>query len=70
MNYCIDEIRDIVKGFVSEKRFSHTIGVEKEAYKLGMIFMPQKAEKSCSPQRWDAAISIACRSSFSGKTVT
>ena len=45
MNYCIDEIRDIVKGFVSEKRFSHTIGVEKEAYKLGMIFMPQKAEK-------------------------
>ena len=45
MNYCIDKIRDIVKGFVSEKRFLHTLGVEKEAYKLGKIFIPQKAEK-------------------------
>jgi len=45
MNYCIDEIRDIVKGFVCEKRFSHTLGVEREAYALGMIFMPEKAEK-------------------------
>lgn len=45
MNYCIDEIRDVVKNFVSEKRFSHTLGVEKEAYRLGEIFMPEKAEK-------------------------
>lgn len=45
MKYCFDEIRDIVKGFVSEKRFSHTIGVENEAYALGMIFIPEKAEK-------------------------
>ena len=41
----IDNIRDIVKNFVSEKRFSHTLGVEKEAYNLGLIFMPKKAEK-------------------------
>ena len=40
-----DNIRDIVKHFVSEKRFSHTLGVENEAYKLGLIFMPEKAEK-------------------------
>ncbi len=45
MNYCIDEIRDIVKTFVSEKRYLHTVGVEKEAYKLGKILLPQKAEK-------------------------
>lgn len=40
-----ENIRDIVKCYVSEKRFSHTLGVEKEAYKLGMIFIPEKSEK-------------------------
>lgn len=40
-----DNIKDIVKHFVSEKRFNHTLGVEREAYNLGMIFMPEKAEK-------------------------
>ena len=44
-HYFINEIRDIVKKFVSEKRFLHTIGVENEAYKLGKIFLPEKAEK-------------------------
>ena len=41
----LDNIREIVKNQVSEKRFSHTLGVEKEAYKLGLIFIPEKAEK-------------------------
>lgn len=40
-----DSIREIVKSYVSEKRFSHTLGVEREAYSLGLIFMPEKAEK-------------------------
>lgn len=40
-----ESIKDIVKCYVSEKRFSHTLGVEREAYNLGMIFMPEKAEK-------------------------
>ncbi len=41
----IENIKEIVKSYVSEKRFSHTLGVENEAYNLGMIFMPEKAEK-------------------------
>ncbi len=41
----IDNIREIVKNYVCEKRFSHTLGVEGEAYRLGMIFIPEKAEK-------------------------
>lgn len=45
MDYFINEIRDIVKSFVSEKRFLHTLGVENEVYKLGKIFLPEKAEK-------------------------
>ena len=40
-----DSIREIVKSYVSEKRFSHTLGVEREAYSLGLIFIPEKAEK-------------------------
>ena len=40
-----ENIREIVKCYVSEKRFSHTLGVEKEAFNLGMIFLPEKAEK-------------------------
>ena len=40
-----ENIKDVLKYYVSEKRFSHTLGVEKEAYGLGLIFMPEKAEK-------------------------
>ena len=40
-----ESIKEIVKCYVSEKRFSHTLGVEREAYNLGLIFMPEKAEK-------------------------
>ena len=43
--YNIDDIKDIVKGYESEKRFLHTLGVEKEAYDLGIIFIPGKANK-------------------------
>ena len=45
MDYCVDDIREIVRGFVSEKRFKHILGVEREAYKLGKIFIPDKVEK-------------------------
>ncbi len=45
MNTTIDNIREIVKSYMSSKRFTHTIGVEKEAYNLALIFVPQKAEK-------------------------
>lgn len=41
----IENIKEVVKCYVSEKRFSHTLGVEKEAYSLGLIFMPEKADK-------------------------
>lgn len=45
MHKTIENIRDIVRNYVCEKRFSHTLGVEKEAYRLGTIFIPEKAEK-------------------------
>ena len=41
----VENIKEVVKCYVSEKRFSHTLGVEKEAYSLGLIFMPEKADK-------------------------
>ena len=41
----IEDIRDIVKSYMSQKRFFHTIGVEKEAVALGEIFLPDKANK-------------------------
>lgn len=44
-HYDISAIRDVVKGFTTEKRFSHILGVEKEAYELGKIFLPEKCEK-------------------------
>ncbi len=45
MHKIIDNIKEIVKEYVCEKRFYHTLGVAKEAYALGLIFMPEKAEK-------------------------
>ena len=45
MDYCVDDIREILRCFVSEKRFKHILGVEREAYKLGKIFIPDKVEK-------------------------
>jgi HD superfamily phosphohydrolase YqeK len=45
MKYDFEQISGIVKGFVDEKRFSHTLYVTKEAYALGKLFLPEKAEK-------------------------
>ena len=40
-----DNIRATIKEMQGERRFSHTLGVEEEAYELGKIFMPEKCEK-------------------------
>ena len=45
MNYSIEEIKDVVKGLTCEKRFSHTIGVIREAEALGKIYLPDKVDK-------------------------
>ena len=45
MKYDIDFLKNKVKEFQDEKRFIHTLGVANEAYILGNIFMPEKAEK-------------------------
>lgn len=41
----IDGIRNWVKSNISEKRYLHTLGVEKEARKIAEVFMPDKADK-------------------------
>ncbi|MBQ7760792.1 MAG: bis(5'-nucleosyl)-tetraphosphatase (symmetrical) YqeK [Clostridia bacterium] len=38
-------IVDIIKKHQTEKRYTHTLGVSEEAYKLGKIFIPEKADK-------------------------
>ena len=45
MDKIIDSIREIVSNYVCQKRFLHTLGVEKEAYNLGKIFIPDKSKK-------------------------
>ena len=45
MIYNIDFLKNKVKEFQDEKRYAHTLGVASEAYELGMIFVPEKAEK-------------------------
>lgn len=44
-NINVDNLRAVVKNLLKENRFIHTLGVEKEAYKLGQIFIPDKCEK-------------------------
>ena len=41
----IEEIREAVKNLQGEKRYSHTLGVEAEAYELGKIYLPEKCDK-------------------------
>lgn len=41
----LEFITDIVKKHQTEKRFLHTQGVANEAYTLGTIFLPEKADK-------------------------
>ena len=45
MNYDWDFYKSYLKTLQKEKRFKHTLGVAEEALNLGMMFMPQKAEK-------------------------
>lgn len=45
MIFDFEKISKIVSGYIDGKRYSHTLYVAKEAYKLGAIFMPEKAEK-------------------------
>lgn len=45
MSYDFEFFQSAVRSFESEKRFKHTLGVQDEAYKLGTIFLPEKAEK-------------------------
>ena len=45
VSYDFEFYRSAVKTLETEKRFRHTEGVEKEAYELGKIYMPSKAEK-------------------------
>lgn len=45
MKYDIEFLTNKTKEFQDEKRFNHTLGVAKEAYELGKIFIPKKAEK-------------------------
>lgn len=44
-NIDLVSLRDIVKTFMRDKRFLHTLGVEKEARRLGEIFIPEKCDK-------------------------
>ena len=45
MLYDFEFFEGVIKNYESEKRFKHTLGVQDEAYKLGLVFLPQKAEK-------------------------
>ena len=45
MSYDFDFFTNAVRALETPKRFNHTLGVQKEAYELGMIYMPKKAEK-------------------------
>lgn len=45
MEFDFVKISQVVKCYEDEKRYNHTLYVTKEAYNLGKIFMPEKAEK-------------------------
>lgn len=45
VGYDFEKIIGAVQELESEKRFRHTLGVQKEACELGKIFMPQMVEK-------------------------
>lgn len=45
MKYDFEFFKGAVRSQETEKRFKHTLGVQKEAYELGKIFMPHEAEK-------------------------
>ena len=39
------DLHEFVRQYEKEKRYNHTLGVEKEAYELGKIFLPEKCDK-------------------------
>ena len=41
----VDELRRCVKEYLTEKRYGHTLGVEREAAHLGEIFLPEEVLK-------------------------
>ena len=41
----LEEIRKRVRSMMSEKRYLHTLGVEREIIRLSEIFLPEKREK-------------------------
>ena len=41
-------LREKVKGYMSEARFKHTLGVEQMAMKLSEHFLPEKREELCA----------------------
>ena len=43
--YDFDFFKAAIKSLETEKRYNHTLGVQKEAYNLGKIYLPQKADK-------------------------
>ena len=45
MSYDFEFFTSAVKALETPKRFKHTLGVQREAYELGMIYLPEKAEK-------------------------
>lgn len=42
---CLDSLRETVKNRLSEKRFLHTLGVERAAERLGKIFLPDNVSE-------------------------
>ena len=42
-NITMNFVKETLKSLQDEKRFTHTEGVDEEAYNLGMIFIPSKA---------------------------
>ena len=45
MTYDIEFFKEVIRSLETPKRYKHTLGVQKEAYELGRIFLPNKAEK-------------------------
>lgn len=51
MTFSIDSLNRLryeIKGRISDKRFKHTLGVEKMAKKLGEILLPDKVSELCA----------------------
>ncbi len=57
----LNNLRDAVKGYMSEERFLHTLGVEEMATILGEHFLPNKLDKlRCAALLHDIAKELPC----------